>query len=52
MQECKRMGYVVLKTNIANVRKPVFATLAMGSEELNSNIVKNTSWKAADHAKE
>ena len=44
LQECKRMRNVVLETDIANVRKPVFATLAKGSEELNSNIVQDTSW--------
>ena len=45
------MRNVVLETEITNVRKPVSATLTESSEELNSNVVKNVSWEAADHAK-
>ena len=52
LQECKRMWDVVLETEITNVREPVSATLTESSEELNSNVVKDVSWKAAYHAKE
>ena len=46
------MRDVVLETEITNVREPVSATLTESSEELNSNVVKDVSWQAADHAKE
>ena len=44
------MWDVVLETEITNVREPVSATLTESSEELNSNVVKDVSWQAADHA--
>ena len=44
LQERKGMGDIVLEADIADVRKPVSATLTEGSEELSSNVVEDASW--------